>query len=171
MIERLFKLQANGTTVRREVVAGAMLGTSTVTSYIESAAGVEAGGHTGLANMVTGALFLLALLLSPLVMMIAAGYDYMGAVIHPVTAPALIIVGSMMMTVVTRIEWTDATEAVPAFLIMIGIPLTFSIAKGFAFGFISYPLIKLLTGRGREVKPLLHVLAALFVLYYIFFQP
>jgi AGZA family xanthine/uracil permease-like MFS transporter len=95
----------------------------------------------------------------------------MGAVIHPVTAPALIVVGSMMMTVVTRIEWRDATEAVPAFLIMIGIPLTFSIANGFAFGFISYPTIKLLTGRGREVKPLLYILAALFILYYIFFQP
>jgi len=77
----------------------------------------------------------------------------------------------MMMQVVTRIEWRDATEVVPAFLIMIGIPLTYSIANGFAFGFISYPAIKLLTGRGREVKPLLYVLAVLFILYYIFFQP
>ncbi len=152
-------------------VTGAMLGTSTVTSYIESATGVEAGGRTGLANMATGVLFLLALLLSPLVKMIAAGYPHAGGFIHPVTAPALIIVGSMMMQVVTRIEWKDATEAVPAFLIMIGIPLTFSIANGFAFGFISYPAIKLVTGRGREVKPLLYVLAVLFVLYYIFFQP
>jgi len=75
------------------------------------------------------------------------------------------------MQVVTRIEWADATEAVPAFLIMIGIPLTYSIANGFAFGFIAYPAIKLLTGRGREVKPLLYVLAVLFTLYYIFFQP
>jgi len=163
--DRALLADASGT------VVGAMLGTSTVTSYIESATGVEAGGRTGLANMVTGALFLLALLLSPLVKMIAAGYPYAGGFIHPVTAPALIIVGSMMMQVVTRIEWTDATEAVPAFLIMIGIPLTYSIANGFAFGFIAYPAIKLLTGRGREVKPLLYVLAVLFILYYVFFQP
>ena len=99
--------------------------------------------------------------------MIAAGYPVESGMIHPVTAPALIIVGSMMMQVVTRIDWRDATEAVPAFLIMISIPLTFSIHNGFAFGFISYPLIKLLTGRGREVKPLLYVLAVLFVVYYI----
>jgi AGZA family xanthine/uracil permease-like MFS transporter len=163
--DRALMADATGT------VVGAMLGTSTVTSYIESAAGVEAGGRTGLANMVTGALFLLALFVSPLVAMIAAGYGPPGREIYPVTAPALIIVGSMMMQVVTRIEWRDATEAVPAFLIMIGIPLTYSIANGFAFGFIAYPTIKLLAGRGREVKPLLYVLAVLFVLYYIFFQP
>ncbi len=159
--DRALMADATGT------VAGAMLGTSTVTSYIESAAGVEAGGRTGLANMVTGVLFLVALFLSPLVGMIAAGYPVESGMIHPVTAPALIIVGSMMMQVVTRIDWRDATEAVPAFLIMISIPLTFSIHNGFAFGFISYPLIKLLSGRGREVKPLLYVLAVLFILYYI----
>jgi AGZA family xanthine/uracil permease-like MFS transporter len=152
-------------------VIGAMLGTSTVTSYIESAAGVEAGGRSGLANMVTGALFLVALFLSPLVGTVAAGYPVAGGAIHPVTAPALIIVGSMMMQLVTRIDWKDATEALPAFLIMLSIPLTFSIANGFAIGFISYPLIKLLAGRGREVRPLLYILAALFILYYIFFQP
>jgi AGZA family xanthine/uracil permease-like MFS transporter len=84
-----------------------------------------------------------------------------------VTAPALIIVGSMMMQLVTRIDWKDATEAVPAFLIVLSIPLTFSIANGFA----SYLLVKLLAGRGRAVELLLYVLAALFILYYTFFQP
>jgi AGZA family xanthine/uracil permease-like MFS transporter len=123
-------------------VAGAGLGTSTVTSFIESAAGVEQGGRTGLTGLVVAALFLLALFFSPLIAMVGS--------YPPITAPALVMVGAMMIRNVTKIDWNDATESVPAFLTMIGIPLSYSIADGLALGFISYPVIKLLSGRGRE---------------------
>jgi adenine/guanine/hypoxanthine permease len=125
-------------------VAGAALGTSTVTSFIESAAGVEAGGRTGLTGLIVAALFLVALFFSPLIAMIG-GYP-------PITAPALTIVGAMMMQNVNRIEWKDYTESIPAFLIIIGIPLSYSIADGLALGFISYALIKAFSGRGREIS-------------------
>jgi adenine/guanine/hypoxanthine permease len=138
--------------------AGAVLGTSTVTSYIESATGVAEGGRTGLTAVTVGALFLLAVFFSPLA----------AAVPALATAPALIIVGSLMLKSALGVAWNDPTEAVPAFVTMLAMPLTFSIANGLALGFISYPLIKLLAGRGREVSPLVYVLAGLFVLRYVY---
>ena len=140
-------------------VAGAALGTSTVTSFIESTAGVEQGGRTGLTAVTTGCLFLVALFFYPLVEMIG---NY-----PPITAPALVIVGSMMMWNVTKIAWSEFTEAFPSFLIVIGVPLTYSIADGLALGFVSYPLIKLLAGRGREVKWLMYVMALVLAVYFV----
>lgn len=150
-------------------VVGSLLGTSTVTAYIESATGVEAGARTGLANLVTGALFLVALFFSPLVEMIGGGVPVEGGnVLQPMTAPALIVVGALIAGNVRRIDWSDLTEAFPAFLVMVGIPFTYSIADGIAFGFIAYPAVKLLAGRWREVSLLTYALGLLFVLRYIF---
>jgi AGZA family xanthine/uracil permease-like MFS transporter len=150
-------------------VMGGLLGTSTVTAYIESATGVQAGARTGLANVATGALFLAAMFFSPLVRMVGGGVEVEGgAVLQPMTAPALIVVGCLIARNVTRIEWDDLTEAFPAFLVMVGIPFAWSIADGIAFGFISYPAVKLLTGRGRQVSMLVYVLGALFLARYIF---
>jgi len=142
---------------------GAALGTSTVTSYIESATGVQAGGRTGLTAVTVGALFLFALWFSPLIAMVG-GYA-------PITAPALVLVGALMMQNVTRVAWNDVTEAVPAFLALLGIPLTFSIADGMALSLVSYPVIKLLGGRGREVRWLMYALAALLLYYFAFVRP
>jgi AGZA family xanthine/uracil permease-like MFS transporter len=149
---------------------GAACGTPTVVSYIESAAGIAQGGRTGLANMVTGMLFIAAVFFSPLVQMIGGGYAAHGAVLHPVTAPALIIVGCLMLSSVTRINWSDYSEALPAFVVITMIPFTFSIATGIAFGFISYAVLKLLTGKGKEVSWLVYVLAALFVLRFVYLK-
>ncbi|MDB6122568.1 MAG: family permease [Pedosphaera sp.] len=140
-------------------VAGAALGTSTVTSFIESAAGVEQGGRTGLTGLTTAVLFLLALFFSPLIAMIGS---------YPaITAPALVIVGAMMCQNVGKIDWRDYSESVPAFLTMIGIPLSYSIADGMALGFISYPIIKLFSGRGSEVRWLTYTLAIVLLAYFI----
>lgn len=139
-------------------VAGAALGTSTVTSFVESAAGVEAGGRTGLTGLVVAVLFLIALFFSPLIAMIGA--------YPPITAPALTIVGAMMMQNVTKIDWKDYTESIPAFLIIVGIPLSYSIADGLALGFISYALIKGFSGRAREISWLTYLLAFVLVLYF-----
>jgi len=152
---RAFLADAAGTTL------GALLGTSTVTAYIESSAGVAAGARTGLSALVTAMLFLLALFFGPAVKMVAGGVGGL----HPVTAPALILVGSLMNRS-RYISWDQPDEAFPAFLIILGIPLTFSIADGLALGFIAYPVLKLLLGRAREVDPLLYAVAVLFVLRY-----
>ena len=152
-------------------VSGALLGTSTVTAYVESAAGVAEGGRTGLANMVTGILMVAALFLYPLSRMAGDGFKLAnGTQIYPVVAPALIVVGSMMLRNVRRIRWEDSTEAIPAFLTMVLMPFAFSITEGIAFGFIAYSLLKLVTGRGREVHGLVYLFAALFVIRYIFLQ-
>jgi xanthine/uracil/vitamin C permease (AzgA family) len=140
-------------------VVGAGLGTSTVTSYIESTAGVAEGGRTGLANMVTAALFVAALFFSPVVKMVGQT--------NQAVAPVLIIVGSIMMSSVTRIRWRDATEALPAFLAIMVMPLAFSITDGIAFGFISYVFLKTVSGRWREVHWLMYLFAALFVVRYV----
>jgi AGZA family xanthine/uracil permease-like MFS transporter len=159
--------EAVGTTL------GAGLGTSTVTCYIESAAGVSDGARTGLANMVTGALLLLAMFFSPLAAMIGGGIsvgtDPGGHPIlrYPTLAPALIVVGAMMLKVVKELDWEEPTEYLPAFLTLIGIPLTFSIASGIAFGFISYAVAKLATGRWRECPALTYVFAALFIVQFL----
>jgi adenine/guanine/hypoxanthine permease len=149
-------------------VIGAGLGTSTVTAYVESSTGVSAGGRTGLASVVTGALFFLSLLFFPLVKMIGGGYTTgAGAVLYPVVAPALVIVGTMMMSGVARISWSDPTEAIPAFLTMVMMPLAVSITDGIAFGFIAYAILKLAAGRGREAHGLVYLFALLFVARYV----
>jgi len=141
-------------------VAGACLGTSTVTSYIESATGVEQGGRTGLTAVTVAGLFLLALFFSPVVEMLG-GYA-------PVTAPALVLVGGMMLRNVRHIDWDDYTELLPAFLVLLGIPLSYSIADGLALGFIAYPLLKLLAGRAGEVRRVAWLVAALLLGYFVF---
>ena len=151
--------------------AGALLGTSTVSSFIESAAGVSEGGRTGLANIFTAFLFLLALFFYPVVQMIGGGYEIEpGIYLHPVTAPVLILVGVFMARNVNKIPWHDLSEAIPAFLVIIGMPLTFSIADGFAFGFITYPLLKIASGRGKEVNLLIYILFVIFILYFAFIR-
>lgn len=140
-------------------VAGAALGSSTVTSFIESAAGVEQGGRTGLTGLVVAALFLLALFFSPLVVMMGS--------YPPLTAPALVIVGAMMMRNAAKIEWHDPAASIPAFLTMIGIPLSYSIADGLALGIIADPLVRLCAGRGREIGWLTCLLAVLLLAYFI----
>jgi len=134
---------------------GAVLGTSTTTSYIESAAGIEQGGRSGLTSIVTGVLFLLALLFVPIVG-IVPGYA---------TAPALIMVGLFMMKEVRKIDFTRLEEAFPSFIIMVMIALSYSISTGLAFGFISFTLIKIVSGKGREVKLAMWVIAILSMLF------
>jgi adenine/guanine/hypoxanthine permease len=136
---------------------GAIFGTSTVTTYIESASGVSEGGRTGLTGIVVAILFFLSLFLRPLV----------GIVPGAATAPALIVVGTMMMHNILSIKWDDFSEALPAFVCLIAIPLTYSIANGIALGFITYPLIKLLSGKGKEVHGLVYILGILFVIKFI----
>lgn len=143
-------------------IAGASLGTSTVTSYIESASGVEQGGRTGFTAVTVSLLFLAALFFSPIIAMVGS--------YAVVTAPALVIVGSMMMRNVRHIDWDDYTESLPAFLILLGIPLSFSIGDGIALGFISYPIVKLLAGKGAQApKPMFFIGAAL-IAYFVFLR-
>jgi AGZA family xanthine/uracil permease-like MFS transporter len=150
-------------------VVGAALGTSTVTAYIESSTGVAAGGRTGLSSVVTAALFFLSLFLFPLVRMIGGGHTVTpGVVLYPVVAPALILVGTMMMKGVGAIAWDDMTEAIPAFLTMVIMPLAVSITDGIAFGMVSYAVLKIATGRAREAHMIVYVFAVLFVLRYAF---
>jgi AGZA family xanthine/uracil permease-like MFS transporter len=137
---------------------GALVGVSTVTSYIESASGVSAGGRTGLTSVVVGVLFLLTVFAAPLVALIPSA----------ATAPALILVGALMIGALAEVDWADPVVAIPAFLTLIGIPLSFSIANGLAFGIISYALLTLLTGRARAGDWLLYVLAALFILRFAY---
>ncbi len=136
---------------------GAIMGTSTVTTYVESAAGVAEGGRTGLTSLTTALLFVLALFLAPLFLMVPAA----------ATAPALILVGSFMMSPVQKIDFADYTESIPAFLTIVMMPLTYSIAEGIAFGMISYVVLKVLSGRYKEISWLMVILAALFVLKFV----
>ncbi len=139
-------------------VVGAGLGTSTVTAYVESSTGVAAGGRTGLASVVTAGLFLLALFFHPLVKMIGGGYAAAGGVVlYPVVAPALVLVGVMMMDGTRHIPWDDYTESIPAFLTLVVMPLSVSISDGITFGVLAYVLLKLATGRRREIHWLLYV--------------
>ncbi len=148
-------------------VIGAGLGTSTVTAYVESSTGVAAGGRTGLASVVTALLFLAALFFSPLVRMIGGGYSTgNGLTLYPIIAPALILVGVMMMESVRHIVWDDLTEAIPCFLTLVVMPLAMSITDGIAFGFIAYAVLKPATGRARELDVLAYVFAGLFLLRY-----
>ncbi len=135
---------------------GAALGTSTVTTYVESGAGISEGGRTGLTSLVVGILFILAIFLAPIA----------GIIPSQATAPALIIVGVLMMGSLRHINFNDFEEALPAFLTMALMPFSYSIANGIAAGFIFYPLVKLVRGKGKEVSPILYVLAILFILRY-----
>ena len=154
-------------------VGGGATGASSVTSYIESGAGVAEGGRTGLVSVVVGLLFLLALPFSPLVSVFGGSIPVPGPqgegqiFVSPVTAPALIVVGFLMMTAVRFIPWEDFDEAIPAFLTILTLPLTFNISYGIAFGFISYVLIKLSRGKPGEVHPLHYVFAVLFALTFV----
>jgi len=144
------------------MVAGALVGTSAVTSYIESGAGVAVGARTGFASVVTGALLLGSLFFAPLAEVVGQGVDGK----YPVTAPALVLVGILMIGAVREIDWSDPTEAAPAFLTAVAMPLTFNIAHGLAAGFVVYPLVKAAAGRWREVHPMLWGLAVLLILRY-----
>ncbi len=150
-------------------VFGAVLGTSNVTSYVESASGISDGARTGLASVVTGILFLFALFLSPLAEMLGKGIELeSGAMVYPIIAPALIVVGFMMMQAVKWISWDDPTDSIPAFLTIVGIAFSFSLTEGIAFGFMSYTLLKLITFRFREIHPFLLIISIIFVIRYFF---
>lgn len=138
--------------------AGAILGTSTTTTFVESASGVGEGARTGLASIVTGLLFLVAIFLSPIFCAIP-GFA---------TAPALIFVGFLMITAVADIDFSDLTEAVPAYLCLLSMPLMYSISEGIAIGVISYVIINLVCGKAKKITPLMYVLAVLFICKYIF---
>jgi AGZA family xanthine/uracil permease-like MFS transporter len=152
---------------------GGAMGASSVTSYIESGAGVAEGGRTGFTSVVVGLLFLFALPFSPLVSVFGSSIPISGPeegqqiFVSPVTAPALIVVGFLMMTAVRFIPWDRFDEAIPAFLTILTLPLTFNISYGIGFGFISYVLIKLAEGKPREVHPLLYGAALLFALAFV----
>jgi AGZA family xanthine/uracil permease-like MFS transporter len=148
-------------------VSGALLGTSTVTSYIESATGIAQGARTGLSNVVTALLFLVALFFSPLALMIGGEYIHNGATLRPVIAPALIMVGYLMMKCVKWINWDELTEAIPAFLVVVIMPLTLSITEGISFGFISYSFLNLVAGKGKKVHWLIYLFSILFIIRYI----
>jgi AGZA family xanthine/uracil permease-like MFS transporter len=139
-------------------MVGAVAGTSTVVSYIESASGVVAGGRSGVTAIVTGLLFVAALFLAP----------FVGAVPQAATAPALIVVGSLMMAHVGEIPWSNTAVAIPAFLTILTIPLTFSIATGLSFGFTAYALLKLVRGEFRKEDWLIYLLAALFIARFVY---
>jgi AGZA family xanthine/uracil permease-like MFS transporter len=151
-------------------VAGAALGTSTVTAYIESSAGVAAGGRTGLTSLVVAALFLVSLLFYPLVRTIGGGYAMGSATVYPVVAAPLVLVGAMMIGGLRHVRWDDPTEAVPAFLTVVVMPLATSITEGVAFGVIAYAVMKPAARRAAEVHPLLYAFAALFAARYIFLR-
>ena len=139
-------------------VFGSLTGTSTVTSYVESTAGVAAGGRSGVTAIVTGVLFLVAVVAAP----------FIGIVPSAATAPALILVGSMMLATITEIRWQDPLVAVPAFLTLVLIPLTYSIANGLGFGIIAWAVLHLITGKMRRQDWLLYVLAALFLARFVY---
>ena len=149
-------------------VGGALLGTSTVTCYIESATGIAEGGRTGLTAAVTGICMLLSLFLYPLVKIVGGGFQIgPSAFLYPIIAPALIVVGGLMLRNVSQIDWEDITESIPAFLTMLMMPLSFSITDGIGFGFISLAFLKLVTGRRKEIHPVIYYFALFFIACYI----
>jgi len=161
--ERAMAADAGGT------VAGALLGTSTVTAYIESAAGIAAGGRTGLAALVTAGLFLVSMFFAPLAQMVGGGYKVAeGVYLYPVIAPALIVVGSLMLTLVKEINWDDPADGFSAYLAIIITPLSVSITEGVSVAFISYSLLKLAQGKFLETPVLTHICSLLFILRYAF---
>lgn len=164
-IKQVFLSDAMGT------ISGAILGTSTVTSYIESAAGIQSGGRTGLSNVVTACLLLLSLLFYPVIKMVGGGYQTpQGNYLYPIVAPSLIIVGSMMVFNVKNIKWEDPTEVLPAFLTFTVMPFSLSITEGLSFGFISYSILKLITGKARNTHWAIHLVSAAFIARYFFLR-
>ncbi|HOJ67785.1 MAG TPA: NCS2 family permease, partial [Candidatus Hydrogenedentes bacterium] len=169
---RAFLSDALGTCV------GALCGTSTVTTYVESAAGISAGARTGLAAIVTGACFLLAPLLMPVAAFVGgnvgpAYYASLGmpdalVAMHPAVSPALVLVGFLMLAPLSRIDWKDLTEGLPAFVTVLGMVFGYGITEGIALGCIACSACKVLAGRAREIHPVFHVIALLFVLRYAF---
>lgn len=157
-IDRIPRLDRILLTDSTATIVSSLAGTSTVVSYIESAAGVGAGGRSGVTAIVVGVLFLLSLFAIPVIGIIPAA----------ATAPALIIVGSLMMSSVAEVKWSDPALAIPAFLTIIMIPLSYSIANGLAFGFVAFVLIKVCLGRWREVHWMVYLLALLFVLRFLY---
>ena len=139
-------------------VVGACLGTSTVTTYVESASGVAEGGRTGLTSLTTAAMFGVALFFAPLFTLVPSA----------ATAPALVIVGLFMMSPITKIDFNDYTEAIPAFLTIVMMPFAYSIAEGIVFGMVSYVILKAITGKSKEISLVMWILSALFVLRFIF---
>ena len=140
---------------------GAVFGTTPSTAYIESSSGVAAGGRSGLTSLTVAVLFLIAIFFSPLVAAISS--------LSAITAPALIIVGSYMMGGLAKINWSEFDEALPAFLVILIMPLTASISTGIAVGFITYPILKLVNGKAKEVHPILYIFAFLFMIQLVFF--
>ncbi len=153
-VDRILYADASAT------IVGSLTGTSTVVSYIESAAGVAAGGRSGVTAIVAGAMFVVALFVAPVV----------GAIPAAATAPALIVVGSLMMTAIGEVDWKNPEVSVPSFLTMLAIPLTFSIANGLAFGFIAYTVLKIACGKYREVNWLVYALTLLFIARFIYLK-
>ena len=143
-------------------MVGSIFGTSPTTAFIESTSGVAAGGRTGLTSVTVAALFVLSAFFGPLVSAVSG--------IAAITAPALIIVGSLMMGSIAKINWSELDEAFPAFITVLAMPLTSSISTGIALGFISFPILKLVKGKWREIHPLLYVFAVLFFIQLAFLQ-
>lgn len=136
---------------------GGLLGASSITTFVESASGAADGGRTGLTSVFTGILFILAAFFAPVISVVSSA----------ATCGALVIVGFLMMTDVVDIDWTDLLEGFPAFLVIAGIPLTYSISNGIGMGFIAYVIVALVTGRGKKIKPLMWVATAAFVVYFL----
>ena len=152
-VKQVLLTDAIGTT------AGSLLGTSTITTFVESSAGIAEGGKTGLTALTAGFLFLIALFFSPIFLAIPAF----------ATAPALIIVGFLMMQQVAKINWTeDSLTAIPAYITIFSMAFMYSISEGICFGVISYTILHVLTGKGKDVTPLMYILTVLFILKYIF---
>ena len=149
-------------------IAGGLIGASSVTTYIESASGVSDGGRTGIMPTVTGFLFLVSIFFAPLIAVIGGGVEIaQGVIKYPVTSSALIIVGFLMMTIMSKIDFKDYEVGIPAFLTIIIMPFTYSISYGIGFGFISYTLIKLFRGKFKELHPLMIIISALFAVAFI----
>ena len=147
---------------------GALLGTSTVTSYIESASGIAQGGRTGLTAVFTGVCMLLSIFFHPLIKIIGGGHAISETTtLYPIIAPALIVVGGLMLRNVSQIDWEDITESIPAFLTILIMPLSYSITDGIGFGFISLAFLKLVTGRRKEIHPVIYYFAFFFIAFYI----
>ena len=147
--------------------AGGAMGVSSVTTYVESGAGVSEGARTGLASLVTGGLFLLAIPFVPVIAVVGQQVPYVGRTfISPAVAPALVLVGYLMLRLVAAIDWADPVSALPAFLIIAGVPLTFSIAAGIGLGVVGYALVMVVTGQARRVHPVMWVLVPLFLAYF-----
>jgi AGZA family xanthine/uracil permease-like MFS transporter len=146
---------------------GGAMGASSVTTYVESGAGVSEGARTGLASLVTAGLFLIAIPFVPLIAVVGQQVPYVDKTfISPAVAPALVLVGYLMMRLVAAIDWNDPVSALPAFLVIAGVPLTFSIAAGIGLGVIGYVVAMIVTGQVRRIHPVMWVLVPLFLAYF-----